>query len=64
MHAFKKQFLDTNKKLNNSKIDLRQLDHTFNSVITENIIRSTTNINKSLKKYLKDLSGALIKLIS
>lgn len=62
MHAFKKKFLDTNKKLNNSKIDLRQLD-TFNSVITENIIRSTTNINKSLKKYLKDLSGALIKLI-
>lgn len=46
MHAFKKKFLDTNKKLNNSKIDLRQLD-TFNSVITENIIRSTTNINKS-----------------
>lgn len=62
MHAFKKKCLDTNKKLNNSKIDLRQLD-TFNSVITENIIRSTTNINKSLKKYLKDLSGALIKLI-
>lgn len=62
MHAFKKKFLDTNKKLNNSKIDLRQLD-TFNSVITENIIRSTTNINKSFKKYLKDLSGALIKLI-
>lgn len=62
MHAFKKKFWDTNKKLNNCKIDLRQLD-TFNSVITENIIRSTTNINKSFKKYLKDLSGALIKLI-
>lgn len=62
MHAFKKKFLDTNKKLNNSKIDLRQLD-TFNSVITENIIRSTTNINKSFKKYLKDLSGTLINLI-